>query len=390
MKKLFFLVLCLSFILCSTALASEWAVTHDLGGDMDRVKLREKPNSNGKVLAQYFEGVYVEILSTSGQFSKVRIGGKEGYMMTQFLKTISEGEIDYASEGLLGMVRFTGDSNSLPLYEKASEKSNVIGEMPKGYVNVLATVDDNWLHISYKEDGQYVYGYASAWHITQTDNLATCYGDTGDAEKKISLRSSPSTSAKSVGQYFCGTTFYILYDNNPNNDKFTKVRVDDAAGFILSDSLNFSTGGIQALLPPLSKPKKSGIPFYDSYNSKKEAGALENDCVFSVIGIRGDRYHIRLENTSPSAYCYVNKKDVTDVSIAAKATGTLKTAFKINDEITAPKGAKVYIHGEGTTYLQPDCQSVTCTVEYKSAHLYSTVSIPTKDVNIDPLLFFPK
>ena len=396
MKKIFFLVLAICLLLSATAVAEEWAVTYDLGGFMDRVKLREKPNTDGKVLGQYFANVYVEILSTSGEFSKVRIGGREGYMMSRYLKPVSESEMDYRFEGMLGFVRFPDADEGLPFYETASTKATVRKYLPKEHIHVLATMENDWLHVAYTDGDTPVYGYASSLGITQADNMSTCYGDTGEAAKKISLRSTPSTSAKSVAQFYNGTDFYILFDDSPNSDKFTKVRIDDMSGFILTDSLNFSGGEPLSFLPPLAAAKKDKLPTYTTYNGKTAEGTLDKTHVFAVLGLRGERYYISVETDTPwtYTYCYVNKTDVTPVTTSAKNTATLKKAFTLDDGSTVQKGTKVHIFGEDSSYLQPDCEFVKCEILYEApgkTHSHSLPQlIPTADLNIDPLLFYPK
>ena len=50
-----------------------------------KLHMRQSPTSDGKIINTYKEGTVVEILENNGEWCKVRIGGKEGYMKTGFL-----------------------------------------------------------------------------------------------------------------------------------------------------------------------------------------------------------------------------------------------------------------------------------------------------------------
>lgn len=69
----------------------------------DRLHLRDKAGTSGQSLGQYFNGTQVEILSggedvnllnwqSSSGWYRVRVDGKEGYMMTKFVSPVSVGD----------------------------------------------------------------------------------------------------------------------------------------------------------------------------------------------------------------------------------------------------------------------------------------------------------
>lgn len=57
----------------------------------DRLHLRKSPSTGGESLGRYFNGTQVEVLEYGEEWSRVRVDGKEGYMMTQFLQHIPRG-----------------------------------------------------------------------------------------------------------------------------------------------------------------------------------------------------------------------------------------------------------------------------------------------------------
>jgi hypothetical protein len=67
----------------------------------DRLHLRAKPSQDSASLGRYFNGTMVEVLSTEQvngvYWAHVRVGGKEGYMMHDFLNTIYWKEAEWAN-----------------------------------------------------------------------------------------------------------------------------------------------------------------------------------------------------------------------------------------------------------------------------------------------------
>lgn len=56
----------------------------------DRLHLREKPNRGSESLGKYFSGTQVEILDEEGEFYRVKLDFREGYMMKQYVRVVEE------------------------------------------------------------------------------------------------------------------------------------------------------------------------------------------------------------------------------------------------------------------------------------------------------------
>ncbi len=65
---------------------SGWAVVSN-SVPTDRLNLRKSASRKGEPIGRYYNGTPVQIVSQTGQWSKVIIGNAEGYMMTKFLMT---------------------------------------------------------------------------------------------------------------------------------------------------------------------------------------------------------------------------------------------------------------------------------------------------------------
>ena len=91
--RLICLILCLTVLLpCVSALAETTKVATYM------LRLREKPSTSSKVLDAYPRGTKVTILKKGEEWTKVKVGGKTGYMQSDKLayakyKTKTEREV---------------------------------------------------------------------------------------------------------------------------------------------------------------------------------------------------------------------------------------------------------------------------------------------------------
>ena len=127
------LALCLAVMLpCVAALGETTKVAAYL------LRLREGPSMNAKVLDAYPRGTIVTILRKGDTWTKVRVHGKEGYMVTNLLsygryKTSGSGP----SSGSTGKTGNTGSTGG-------SVSSGTTAYVMKGYrVNLRAEADSN-------------------------------------------------------------------------------------------------------------------------------------------------------------------------------------------------------------------------------------------------------
>ncbi len=106
----------------------------------DRLNLRREPTTDSSSLGKYYNGVYVEVLSTlDNGFTQVRIGNLVGYMKTEYLTT------NYVASAMpLLKINSSGKVN---LREQASTSSNSLGLYPKDTEAILLGFNGNWAHV---------------------------------------------------------------------------------------------------------------------------------------------------------------------------------------------------------------------------------------------------
>ena len=106
----------------------------------DRLNLRREPTTDSSSLGKYYNGVYVEVLSTlDNGFTQVRIGNLVGYMKAEYLTT------NYVASAMpLLKINSSGKVN---LREQASTSSNSLGLYPKDTEAILLGFNGNWAHV---------------------------------------------------------------------------------------------------------------------------------------------------------------------------------------------------------------------------------------------------
>ncbi len=360
MRRRLACLLLAALLLCPAIAARAEAaqgMTVGLGDWMSRVKLREAPSQNAAVLGQYFAGVRLDVLCVTGEWSQVRVGNREGYMMSRYLKSAAAADSD-AFEGMPGQIRFRSEADTLPLYTSPDTGSAVLAAMPEGEVKVLGTVGEGWLHIRWRDaSDQTLTGFADSACITQAENMADARVDTGKAENRLHLRAAPSQAAASLGRYYCGTDVWMMFDDHANGDGWARVRIVDTVGYMMEQYLDDSSSGVGAFQPPLTAVLHESIPLFDTADGTLAVDSVTQTDHVAVLGECGSRYAVRIETGARYTYRYgyVDKPSVLPVPCAARTAGTVKERQPLlladgqggvlSESFTAPKGADIDLYG---------------------------------------------
>ena len=178
------LIACLLFACAGAALASS------TGKTKSQVVLRKSASKEAKALQSIPKGEEVTILSTSGDWYKVRYGNYTGYVMQKYIKTASSSEKSAQIKALgsaPGIMR-VGDENSD--VKKLQQALQILG-----YYNG-------------KIDGKYGSGTTAAVKQYQKDKGLTADGYAGTqtvksifgscSSKSLTTQASPTTTAKAT------------------------------------------------------------------------------------------------------------------------------------------------------------------------------------------------
>ena len=167
MVRLLCLILCFAVLLpCVTALGETTKVAAYL------LRLREKPSLQARVLDSYKRGTRVTILKKGMEWTKVRVGGKTGYMMTDKLayakyKTAAEREIVVSTTTTkttvsTGSTAYVMKGVKLNLRAEASSSSDIIASFRGGTAVTVLKKGKYWSLVEVKG----LQGYMGSDYLT--------------------------------------------------------------------------------------------------------------------------------------------------------------------------------------------------------------------------------
>lgn len=368
-----------------SARADTMKIICNVGGNMYRVKLRKSAGTDSAVIGQYFVSVEVNVISENNGWAHVTIGGREGYMMSKFLKTPD----GWYCEGNPCAAVYPDADGLIGVYAEPKAGSKEICRVTNdtGYsLRVIGTIDDNWLHIMKIEaNGDKVYGYASSTAITQSDNYATAI-TTADS---VNVRAAPSKDSDKLGQLFAGVTVNRLFDNHVESDGWEKIRIGSVIGYIDKEYLGYYSAGYDAYVPPVTELKNSTAPLYSTAKETSTDSVLNRAIEFSVLGVFGSRYLVRINRWEPFTYDYgfidtsatakkVTKGVSTEGEVKRDTAVYMTNPFTEAPYTTLKKGDKLTICGAGA--VTDENGYTSCTDYYiQEADEYVLVECRTSD-----------
>ena len=243
------LVLALALPLCS--LAESYKVV--TGGALN---LRKEPSLNAQVLKQYPSGTWMTVISEENGWSKVKVDGREGFVMSKYLSDGSNNTTLYVR---------TNTGRGLNLRDQPSLQGNILGSYKTGTAVSVISRGNGWYKVSV--DGQT--GYMSSLYLTGnaggSTGTTTGYPKTGTvqnpgANQVLLLRETASTDARVLGYYRNGTTVQLLGESG----SFYKVSINGQSGYMMKKYIKVSAaGGSTTTVTPfeavLVNPNGTGI-----------------------------------------------------------------------------------------------------------------------------------
>ncbi len=261
-----------------------------------RVKLRKSPSTDAAILGQYYAGTPMTVLNMEDGWAHVRIEGREGWMMSEFL--VREGSSDAGSELPGGYLIPSDGEERMMIFREPKLSAEVTCFAEPRWIQVLGTVGEDWLHVrAYMvapgtDEGYPVSGFAHAWQIGQFNRQQTTV-NSGSAEGTVNFREGPSRKDGVIGRLFSGAQVHILYDDHVADDGWQKIRVGDRIGYIMDDYLDGRQPS--AYRPPMTEIRGNAVQTYVAPNAENPLHTLGRYDPFYVLGVFGDMYYVRIE-----------------------------------------------------------------------------------------------
>lgn len=162
------------------------------------LNMRAEPSLSAQVLRQYPTGTWMTVLEDMGEWSKVRVNGLEGYVMSKYLS-------DTSSDSTLYVRTNTG--RGLNLRDLPSLEGNIITSFKPGTAVTVLLRGNGWYKVSVQGMTGYMASqYLSASQSSGGSTSTSGYPKTGvvnnpGANQVLLLRETASTDARVLGYY---------------------------------------------------------------------------------------------------------------------------------------------------------------------------------------------
>ena len=250
----------------------------------ERLNLRDAPNRDGGMLGLYYTGTQVDVLGVEGDYTKVSVGGIEGYMASEYLITMDEAEKRYGAESGFGkgrdaVVDLTGMwLSDTPLLEGARDDAAVLERRTDETAVEVLGVLDNWAYIAADVNGTRTLGYVDLDVLTDVGAYKVMIVAGKKADSKTTLYAAPN--GKAIMDIKNGTACFNVFGRKEGS--WIKVRVGGVTGYV--------KGGQSANLKALqSDEARKAIPYYPLMMQTKDDVLLyhatgDDDAQYITLG----------------------------------------------------------------------------------------------------------
>ena len=197
------------------------------------LNLRESPSLSGVIITSVKNGETVTVLQKGGSWSRVSVGGKEGFVATEYLNfgTASSGTTTPKPQtGKVAVVTNPGANQVLNLRKEASLDAKVLAYYRNGAKVTIISAGSTW-HKVQTEDGKI--GYMMAKYLKVTDDTAAVQSYTAttfnaNGGKIVNFRAGASLSSKIIKTIPVGTKVTVTQ----HGTDWCKVEIDGTVGYI--------------------------------------------------------------------------------------------------------------------------------------------------------------
>lgn len=190
------------------------------------LNLREQPDMSGNIIMAVKNGQQVTVLQKSSPWSRVKVGDKEGYMATQYLRFASTSN----TTGTAAIVSNPKDTQVLNLRQEPSLDAQVLSYYRNGTKVTILETSGKWVKVQV-QDGKI--GYMMKQYLTITQEEGTLTPFTAklwnvNGGSYVNFRKSGSLSAAIISRLPVGSEVKVL----EHGTDWCKVEVDGTIGYI--------------------------------------------------------------------------------------------------------------------------------------------------------------
>jgi mannosyl-glycoprotein endo-beta-N-acetylglucosaminidase len=191
------------------------------------LNLREEPDTNGAIITSAKNGAQVVVLQKGREWSRVSVGGEEGFMATQYLHF---GNAPVKPTGKVAVVANPKDTQVLNLRQTASLDAKVLDYYRNGVKVTILSAGDTW-HKVQVEDGKIGYMMAKFLKVTDEEMVVMPFQAKVvniNGGSYVNLRAKASLNAKIIDRIDVGSTVTVT----EHGTDWCKVIADGVEGYM--------------------------------------------------------------------------------------------------------------------------------------------------------------
>ena len=191
------------------------------------LNLREEPATNGAIITSAKNGAQVVVLQKGREWSRVSVGGEEGFMATQYLHF---GNAPVKPTGKVAVVANPKDTQVLNLRQPASLDAKVLDYYRNGVKVTILSAGDTW-HKVQVEDGKIGYMMAKFLKVTDEEMVVKPFQAKVvniNGGSYVNLRAKASLNAKIIDRIDVGSTVTVT----EHGTDWCKVIADGVEGYM--------------------------------------------------------------------------------------------------------------------------------------------------------------
>ena len=280
----------------------------------ERLNLRAEPNKGGAILGLYYTGAEVQVLGTQEDYTQVEIGGKTGYMATEYLITAEEAVARYGKDSGFGSCRAACVElhglwvSAVDVLADARESAARIAQVKQGdVVELVGIFGDDWAYIAIPQESGKLYGYIPLNTLVDVAAHDALIVAGSHADTSTLLYSAPNDKAQVIMSLKNGAACRSLFGRKEGN--WVKVRVGGVSGWVRYTQAD-------NLVAIDSSKARSTVPYYPLVMQTRDEGLLYSvkgdtsgaymtlgqELSVEVLAEDGDYVYVRTLEGSAGAY----------------------------------------------------------------------------------------
>lgn len=304
MRKISGILLMICLVACA-ALAEPGRV--DTGGG--RLILRQAPEADGAVLLRIRNGDEVEVLEALDGWYHVRYDGREGFVMAQYVRLLSEAA---------GQAVYTNGA-TVYLRESPEPDARIVGMAHAQQAMTVEQIDESWVLVSFGASR----GYVPTSEINRLNSEPAAAADNrwaeGTLQQAVTLYREPDEGAEIA--FECAQGSGVTVCEYSEGWLLVQAADEDGCGFARQESVRLTVLPRQteavddSQFIPAARARsiaEKALAQYPGFSAKRLARS--QDTALSTDGIRGPMYRFHYKNkaghTLYSAYVHAYTGEV--------------------------------------------------------------------------------